>query len=682
MKVTPSVLTVPGSKMNGQNPLPMFRSRTQNHNPDRYEGDFWPDELLDGFGDNVGFRVLPYRMQDRYDRELVHSAYKLIVLENEYLKASFLPGFGGKLYSLIDKRTGRELLFSNPVLRLGNIAIRNAWVSGGVEWNIGIIGHTFFTCSDVFCALLKDDDNNEFVRIYEFERMKRLYWQIDFHLPSGEELLYSHVRIINPNDHEVGMYWWTDMGIRESEDLRVLSESDRLLYIAPTDKHYPRDQREGKPSSYQFGFAPYEEVCKRFGFDVSFPCLFETADDYFFHAKEIDPAPWVAAAYNDGFVFFNRSTPKLRSRKMFTWGNHKGGRRWCDYLSESGTGYFAEIQSGLAYSQNHTVPMPAHAQWEWTECFSSLNLNEQTDTVMNGPFETAVEEVKNQINKQINPQKLAELDKIFSVLSSREIERLLHNGSGYGALQRTATNGQDPAGLQFSETTIGEEQLPWLNLLDKGCFPAYDRRMDIPSWMANDPVWMELLGKSIAGSDADNAAAHLALGVMLYENGQYDEAEQEFLTSAELLPNPLAYRCLVSCQPGNALQLMEKAMSMDDGSLDKGYWEEYLSLLLSAGKYQEVWNYYNSLTKDRISDRISIMAGNAALHIGEEDFVLTLFCREMQCIREGATDLSELFFRYHTVKEAKRLGVPVSGELEKRIRAEITVPEYLDFRII
>ena len=301
----------------------------------------------------------------------------------------------------------------------------------------------------MFCALLKDDNGNEFVRIYEFERMKRLYWQVDFHLPSGEEMLFAHGRVINPNDHDVDMYWWTDMAIPESAGLRVLSDSDRLLYIEPTGERYVRDPKEGKPSPYKFGYGSYEETCRRFGFDVSFPHNFTNADDYFFHAKPDDPAPWIAATYEDGFTFFNCSTPRLCSRKMYTWGNHAGARRWCDHLSVKGQGNFAEIQSGMAYSQNHTVPMPARTEWEWTECFSSLQIDGR-DTILKGPFSEAVDQVKKYITQKITPQALAAWDKTFSLLAVREPEKMLHNGSGYGALQ---THGSFASGPRRSSVS-------------------------------------------------------------------------------------------------------------------------------------------------------------------------------------------------------------------------------------
>jgi hypothetical protein len=57
---------------------------------------------------------------------------------------------GGKLASIYDKQEQRELLFDNPVFQPANLAVLNAWFSGGIEWNGLIPGHTPFTCSSVF----------------------------------------------------------------------------------------------------------------------------------------------------------------------------------------------------------------------------------------------------------------------------------------------------------------------------------------------------------------------------------------------------------------------------------------------------------------------------------------------------------------------------------------------------
>ena len=111
----------------------------------------------DGLFINYGMvdYAFPYRAQDNYKRELKDVAQTCVVLENEHLKATFFPQFGGKLHSLFDKDEGKDLLFSNSIVRPCHLAVRNAWMSGGVEWNCGYVGHHAFTCDLMHTAQTK-----------------------------------------------------------------------------------------------------------------------------------------------------------------------------------------------------------------------------------------------------------------------------------------------------------------------------------------------------------------------------------------------------------------------------------------------------------------------------------------------------------------------------------------------
>ncbi len=94
--------------------------------------------------------ILPYRLRNNYNRTRRPRSWKAVVLENDHIRAMFLPQLGARLWSLIDKDTGRELLHCNPVFQPCNLALRNAWISGGVEWNIGIIGHNPYTVDSLY----------------------------------------------------------------------------------------------------------------------------------------------------------------------------------------------------------------------------------------------------------------------------------------------------------------------------------------------------------------------------------------------------------------------------------------------------------------------------------------------------------------------------------------------------
>ena len=57
--------------------------------------------------------MYPYPAQTKLGDELSMVSYDMVYLENEYLKVSILPQFGGRLFSAIDKTNGRELFHRN-----------------------------------------------------------------------------------------------------------------------------------------------------------------------------------------------------------------------------------------------------------------------------------------------------------------------------------------------------------------------------------------------------------------------------------------------------------------------------------------------------------------------------------------------------------------------------------------
>ena len=191
--LTFQALILPGAALGPENPLPQFRDPQ----PDRVVPvrDSVPAEKRERLGESTGFRVLPYRMQDRYTRRREPLTFNSAVLENEHLRATFVPELGGRLISLVHKADERELLCRKPVFQPANLAIRNAWFSGGIEWNLGLFGHAFTTCSPLFAATFMSVDGSPGLRLYEFERCTQLFWQIDFTLPSDSPWLIALRRV-------------------------------------------------------------------------------------------------------------------------------------------------------------------------------------------------------------------------------------------------------------------------------------------------------------------------------------------------------------------------------------------------------------------------------------------------------------------------------------------------------
>ncbi|NQZ71155.1 MAG: DUF5107 domain-containing protein, partial [Lentisphaeria bacterium] len=302
-----------------------------------------------------GFRknALPNLMQDRYNRDIKDRDFDIAILENDFAKATFSMQYGGRLLSLYSKTHEKELLTVNPVFQPANLAVRNAWFSGGVEWNIGLIGHHAYTCSPLFTGRVTSDDGTPVLRMYEWDRIRQAPYQLDFYFKDDNPFLFVKARIINPFEHDIHMYWWSNIAVDERDDIRVLVPSDH---------------------SYRFG---YEGVMKRIetpidqnGIDYSYTTNLSQAMDYFFRLPN-EERRWIAALDGDGQGLIQTSSDLLKGRKLFVWGQSTGGENWQKFLSH-GQSKYIEIQAGLGLTQTEHIAMPP-GEWSWIEAYGILD---------------------------------------------------------------------------------------------------------------------------------------------------------------------------------------------------------------------------------------------------------------------------------------------------------------------
>ena len=402
--------------------------------------------------------VLPYTIMDGYSRDRQPMELRCLVLDNGILKAQILPELGGRLWSLEHLPTGRELLYRNPVFQPANLALRNAWFSGGVEWNVSTIGHSPLTCSPMHAAVL-DTQDGPLVRLWEFERIREVPFHLDFTLPRGSEFLYVGARIVNPHDHDVPMYWWSNIAVPQHDNTRV---------VAPASRSYRFSYGDG------LGVipAPIHD-----GHDYSYPARARTAADYFFDIHSGTP-PWIAAINGDGNGLLQASTARLQGRKLFVWGRGRGGQHWQRWLTEPGSSEYLEIQAGLAQTQLEHLRMPPTTSWSWIEAYGPIAVDPVK--THSDDWREATSAVGQDVSDRVDAAALEHRHEQWRHQWHREPRRVLHAGSGWGALEqhrRAACGGPliDEPGMPFSETTIGAPQRPWQRFLNSG-------KLDAPSF--------------------------------------------------------------------------------------------------------------------------------------------------------------------------------------------------------
>jgi len=165
-----------------------------------------------------GHRVYPYTMLDDLTDRRETVTYKAVFLENEYLKATVLPSLGGRLYSLYDKASGREVFYRNNVVKYGLVALRGAWISGGIEFNFPD-GHTTVTVSPVAWTLRQNSDASATAIVGTMDRVTGMHWEVALTLRPGQARLEQQVTLFNPTPL-ANLYWyWANAAVPATEDM-------------------------------------------------------------------------------------------------------------------------------------------------------------------------------------------------------------------------------------------------------------------------------------------------------------------------------------------------------------------------------------------------------------------------------------------------------------------------------
>lgn len=586
----------------------------------------------------------PYRQRSCYSRTLREAEVKTAVLENDFLKAVFLPEEGGRLWSLWDKEHGRDLVYVNDVLRYSNLAVRNAWFSGGVEWNIGVIGHTPLTTEPLFVAELEREDGTPVLRMYEYERIRRVTWQIDFWLGEKDRFLNARMRIYNFGEDVVPMYWWSNIAVPQVKDGRVITPAHK----AYTHRDYVV-QKVDIPMVDGIDVTKYEDI----PFSV----------DYFFELDK-DAPRYIASVDKDGNGLLHMSTDRLQSRKLFSWGQMQGGHHWQEFLTDQ-AGEYLEIQAGLAKTQYGCIPMAPHTAWEWLERYGAIQVEMETD----GRKKTA-EELREQVTEQVRSmeafREIEDTLQATKAMAKRRADRMVQQGSGFGALaalERQLEGKREISGhLDFGECQ--EPQRIWQEFLKTGVLA--DPGEVPPSYMEDGLIYKRLL-EYVEADGRDNWYAWYQLGLFECQRDNFRAAQEDFRKSLTCKETPWAYHGLASaCSLGRkygrtlACVLGGKgeevcAAAVKGVSLrkdDLSYVKDCLKLLSQNGGYGEILEICEELSEDiRSHGRVRFYEILALEHTGREKEAWDLLLADgglvIDDMREDEGELGELWQDLH-----------------------------------
>ena len=275
-------------------------------------------------------RIYPYFRFEGYTDTPVDREWTVVELENDYLRVTILPEVGGKIWSAVEKATGRSFIYDNKVVKFRDIAMRGPWTSGGIEPNYGIIGHTPNCATPVDYSTRTNVDGATVV-IGVFDLLTRTPWRVVITLPHDKAYFTTRSVWHNATPIEQPYYTWMNTGIKAAGNLELIYPGTHYLGHGGEVFPWPIHPGNGKNLAFyeQNDFGPYKSYH-----------VFGRYSDFF-------GAYW----HDDDFGMGRYSTrdDKL-GKKAWIWGLSRQGMIWEKLLTDT-DGQYVEVQSGRLFNQ-------------------------------------------------------------------------------------------------------------------------------------------------------------------------------------------------------------------------------------------------------------------------------------------------------------------------------------------
>lgn len=276
-------------------------------------------------------KIYPYFRFDGFTDKAVTKEWKVVELENDYIKVQLLPEIGGKIWTAIDKKSGKDFLYNNGVVKFRDIALRGPWVSGGIEFNYGIIGHTPNTATPVDYLVRKNLDGSVSCFVSTLDLLTRTRWVLEVKLEKDKVYFSTNSYWFNSTAFEKPYYTWMNAGIPVGNNVQFLYPGSHYIKHGGESHQWPLDG-SGRHLNFYLENA------------------FEGSKSYHVLGVHSNYFGGYWAEEDFGMIHFSKRSDKL-GKKIFLWAQSQQGKIWEDLLTDN-SGQYVEIQSGRLFNQN------------------------------------------------------------------------------------------------------------------------------------------------------------------------------------------------------------------------------------------------------------------------------------------------------------------------------------------
>lgn len=301
-------------------------------------------------------KLYPYFRWDGFTDKGENRSWKVVELENKYLRIDIMPEIGGKIWTVFDKKSNRSVFYENHVVKFRDVAMRGPWTSGGIEANYGIIGHTPNCATPVNYLTRENADGSVSCFINTFDMLARAFWTLEINLPGDAAYFTTHSFWYNHSPMEQPYYTWMNAAVNASDDLELEYPGTHRIGHSGEASPWPLDSA-GRIDMRRYANNDYIS-------SKSYH-VFGKYSDYF-------GAWWSKQDY--GMAHYAPRFEKV-GKKVFFWALSDQGKIWEELLTDK-DGQYVEMQSGRLFNQNQQqseltpfkqLGFPPFASDSWTE---------------------------------------------------------------------------------------------------------------------------------------------------------------------------------------------------------------------------------------------------------------------------------------------------------------------------
>ncbi len=486
--------------------------------------------------------LYPYASFDRttLSRTPEPKTYRAIVLENDYLRVTFVPELGGRIWSAIEKATGQPVFYENHVIKPTGYNPRGGWPAGNFEVYGPYDAHMLTYPGEPWAdAVLLTRDGSVAVALSHVDHLFRDKLLATFRLYPGRAYIEVTLNLFNPNSARNRYMLWTNAAAPAGDGTRFLYPMTRTIGHSTSELSTWPVARGVDLSWYRNN----RTMLGVFGLDL--------ADDYI---------GCYDTQTNRGLVRY-ASRLIARGAKTWTWGAGAAGRRHMAAYTDS-DGPYIELQSGrFVWDGQYEFLEPGTADG-WTEYWypvrsiggfltananGALNVEQKqgagagagggSTTVTVGISPTGVwkqavvrllrgaREVAHEV-AELAPEKPWRHD--YTVAGGQPVDAVeVTNATGATLLRWTP--------LQPAELAADALPRKFASLESLSADEAY--RKGVAEVKSGQPEKAAESFRAALRKDAPFAPALLELGLLAFERAQWDEAGRHFTAALERAPD-------------------------------------------------------------------------------------------------------------------------------------------------